>query len=164
MQDTWRHCVVALGANLGDRHHEIFTALADIRATEGFVVEAESSLYETVALTETGPDPDAPGYINQVITLRSAWSPERTLAALHDIEAQHGRVRTGVGYADRTLDLDLITYGDVVLDTELLTLPHPRAHQRRFVLEPWSEIEPHAALPGLGPITELLDALPPDAS
>jgi len=160
MGGEWNRCVVALGANLGDRAHTAFEALADLRATEGFRVVGESSLRETVALTSSGPDSDAPGYLNQVILLDSAWSPEHTLQALLDIERAHGRQRTGQQYANRTLDLDLITYGDLTWNTPSLSVPHPRAHERRFVLEPWAEIEPEAVLRGHGPIASLLAALP----
>lgn len=163
MDDSWTSCVVALGTNLGDRDQEAFSALADIRATEGFRVIAASGVHETVALGPEGPNPDAPSYLNQVILLDSAWSAEKTLALLHGIENAHGRERGTVRYADRTLDLDLIMYGDETHDTEELTVPHPRAHRRRFVLEPWSEVDPEAVIPGLGPVSELLAALATDA-
>lgn len=158
-EDTWVSCVVALGTNLGDRQETAFRALADIAATEGFRVSASSSLHETVALGPEGPNPDAPGYVNQVILLESAWSPQRTLDLLLDIERQHGRERTGEKYADRTLDLDLIVYGDRVSDDPAVTTPHPRAHERRFVLEPWLEIDPDASIPGRGSVRALIDAL-----
>jgi len=159
----WTPCVVALGTNSGDRDMEAFTALADMRATEGFRVVAHSSAQETVALTEQGPDPSAPAYLNQVILLDSAWSPEKTLEALMAIEHAHGRIRSEHRYENRTLDLDLICYGDVVSHTETLTLPHPRAHERRFVLAPWHEVDADAVLPGKGTVAELLRALPDDA-
>lgn len=159
--DTWVSCVVALGTNLGDREDIAFRALADIAATEGFRVTASSSLHETVALGPDGPNPDAPAYVNQVIALESGWSAEKTLALLLDIERRHGRERTGEKYADRTLDLDLILYGDLRHDGPEVTTPHPRAHERRFVLEPWHEIDPDAVLPGKGAISDLLANLPP---
>ncbi len=159
--DTWVSCVVALGTNLGDREDIAFRALADIAATEGFRVTASSSLHETVALGPDGPNPDAPAYVNQVIALESGWSAEKTLALLLDIERRHGRERTGEKYADRTLDLDLIVYGDLRHDGPEVTTPHPRAHERRFVLEPWHEIDPDAVLPGKGAISDLLANLPP---
>ncbi len=159
--DTWVSCVVALGTNLGDREEIAFRALADIAATEGFRVTASSSLHETVALGPDGPNPDAPAYVNQVIALESGWSAEKTLALLLDIERRHGRERTGEKYADRTLDLDLIVYGDLRHDGPEVTTPHPRAHERRFVLEPWHEIDPDAVLPGKGAISDLLANLPP---
>jgi 2-amino-4-hydroxy-6-hydroxymethyldihydropteridine diphosphokinase len=159
--DTWVSCVVALGTNLGDREDIAFRALADIAATEGFRVTASSSLHETVALGPDGPNPDAPAYVNQVIAMESAWSAEKTLTLLLDIERRHGRERTGEKYADRTLDLDLIVYGDLRHDGPEVTTPHPRAHERRFVLEPWHEIDPDAVLPGKGAISDLLANLPP---
>jgi 2-amino-4-hydroxy-6-hydroxymethyldihydropteridine diphosphokinase len=163
MTREWTRCVVALGTNSGDRDTEAFTALADIRATEGFRVVAHSSVHETVALTEHGPDPSAPPYLNQVILVDSAWSPEKTLEALMVIEQAHGRIRSGNRYENRTLDLDLICYGDVVSHSETLTLPHPRAHERRFVLAPWHEVDANAVLPGKGSVSDLLHALPDDA-
>ena len=163
MEDTWTRCVIALGTNLGDREDTAFRALADLRAFEGFLVVAESSLYETVALGASGPDTSQPSYLNQVILLDSAWSVEKTLHALHEIENSHGRVRPAEHYANRTLDLDLITYGNQIVDTETITVPHPRAHQRRFVLEPWSELDPDAELPGKGRVKDLLASLPADA-
>jgi len=159
--DTWVSCVVALGTNLGDREDIAFRALADIAATEGFRVTASSSLHETVALGPDGLNPDAPAYVNQVIALESAWSVEKTLALLLDIERRHGRERTGERYADRTLDLDLIVYGDLRHEGPDVTTPHPRAHERRFVLEPWHEINPDAVLPGKGAVSDLLADLPP---
>jgi len=159
--DTWVSCVVALGTNLGDREDIAFRALADIAATEGFRVTASSSLHETVALGPDGLNPDAPAYVNQVIALESAWSVEKTLALLLDIERRHGRERTGEKYADRTLDLDLIVYGDLRHEGPDVTTPHPRAHERRFVLEPWNEINPDAVLPGKGAVSDLLADLPP---
>jgi 2-amino-4-hydroxy-6-hydroxymethyldihydropteridine diphosphokinase len=159
--DTWVSCVVALGTNLGDREDIAFRALADIAATEGFRVTASSSLHETVALGPDGLNPDAPAYVNQVIALESAWSVEKTLALLLDIERRHGRERTGEKYADRTLDLDLIVYGDLRHEGPDVTTPHPRAHERRFVLEPWHEINPDAVLPGKGAVSDLLADLPP---
>lgn len=167
MTDGWTPCVVALGSNLGDREDLAQRALADIRATEGFVIRAASSVRETLALGVDGVDLEAPRYLNQVILLDSAWSPERTLGLLLSIEEAHGRVRGDQGdtkrYANRTLDLDLITYGDRVVQSASLSLPHPRAHERRFVLEPWNEVDPEAVLPGRGPVATLLGDLAPDA-
>jgi len=163
VEGTWTSCVVALGSNMGDRHQYLFEGLADIRATEGFQVTGSSSLHETIALTATGPDDQKPRYVNQVILLESAWSARKTLDHLLEIENRHGRARTGKLYADRTLDLDLIVFGAVVLEEPGLVLPHPRAHERRFVLEPWSEIDREAVLPGKGPIASLLGSLPADS-
>jgi 2-amino-4-hydroxy-6-hydroxymethyldihydropteridine diphosphokinase len=163
VNEGWTSCVVALGTNKGDREHEAFTALSDLRATEGFRVRAHSSVHETVALTPEGPDPSAPRYGNQIILVDSAWSATKTLEALLAIEAAHGRERSGTRWEPRTLDLDLICYGDLVFQSDTLTVPHPRAHERRFVLEPWLEIDHDATIPQRGLVADLLAALPADA-
>lgn len=160
--EGWTSAVIALGANEGDREQTLTQAVADLRATEGVVVKAVSDPVETVALTEKGYDPDAPRYLNQVVLASSAWPAEGLLTQLQAIERRHGRVRNGSRYAPRTLDLDLISYGDLVLDSESLILPHPRAHGRRFVLEPWLQVDPAAVLPGKGSVADLLAALPED--
>ena len=160
MESGWTRCVVALGSNLGDREDIAYQAAADIAATEGFNLVAASSLHETQALGLDGPNPEAPRYLNQVLLVDSAWSAQKTLEHLLAIETLHGRSRDGVTYADRTLDLDLITYGSDIFATADLTLPHPRAHERRFVLEPWVEIDPEAEIPGHGRVSQLLAALP----
>jgi len=155
----WTRAVLALGSNLGDTHEILFRAVADIRATEGIVVERQSSVHHTTALTSSGYDETKPRYANQVITIRTVWSPEKLLTQLQSIELRHGRTRSGDQYADRTLDIDIITYGDVERATETLTLPHPRAHERLFVLEPWLEIDRDAELPGKGTVEALVQSL-----
>ena len=156
---TWTRGVLALGSNMGDTHEILFRAVADIRATEGIVVDRQSSVHDTTALTSSGYDETKPRYANQVITIRTVWSPEKLLTCLQSIEHRHGRVRSGDQYADRTLDIDIITYGEVELATETLTLPHPRAHERLFVLEPWLEIDQDAELPGKGAVAALVRPL-----
>ena len=156
---TWARGVLALGSNMGDTHEILFRAVADIRATEGIVVERQSSVHDTTALTSSGYDETKPRYANQVITIRTVWSPEKLLTQLQSIELRHGRIRSGDQYADRTLDIDIITYGDVERATETLTLPHPRAHERLFVLEPWLEIDRDAELPGKGTVEALVQSL-----
>lgn len=158
-QETWHKAVIALGSNLGDREQTLFEALADLRATEGIRIVAQSTLHDTVALTASGYDDTAPGYLNQVVVAETAWQPDKLLGILLAIESRHGRMRDGTQYADRTLDLDLITYDDLSLVTEELTLPHPRAHERSFVLRPWLEVDPDAEIPGRGLVAQLLAAL-----
>lgn len=158
-REHWHDAVVALGSNLGDREETLFQAVADLRASEGIRVLAESSLHDTVALTASGYDKEAPGYVNQVVVIETAWQPEAVLDILLDIEARHGRMRDGTPFADRTLDLDLISYDEVQSHSPRLTLPHPRAHEREFVLRPWSEIDPEATIPGHGLVTTLLSRL-----
>ena len=159
MEEGWTKAVVALGTNQGEREQTLEEAVSDLRATEGVVVVAESSVIETVALTESGYDDSAPAYLNQVVIIHTAWPAEHLLARLHEIEQRHGRQRDGVQYAPRTLDLDIIDWGGVTLDIPGLTLPHPRAHERTFVLAPWLEVEPEAAIPGRGSVKDLLAQL-----
>ena len=159
MEEGWTKAVVALGTNQGEREQTLEEAVSDLRATEGVVVVAESSVIETVALTESGYDDSAPAYLNQVVIIHTAWPAEHLLARLHEIEQRHGRQRDGVQYAPRTLDLDIIDWGGVAMDVPGLTLPHPRAHERTFVLAPWLEVEPEAAIPGRGSVKDLLAQL-----
>lgn len=149
------NAVVALGANLGDRAAALRSA-ADELAALPLVDEVRlSPVHETVAVTLAGEDAAAPRYLNAVALVRTRLAPSVLLAALHDIEARHGRERRE-RWGDRTLDLDLIAYGDVVSVDARLTLPHPRAAEREFVLAPWAEIDPAAELVGAGPVRELL--------
>ncbi|GGF47893.1 hypothetical protein GCM10010922_24670 [Microbacterium sorbitolivorans] len=151
--------VVALGSNLGDSSATLDEALADIRALPLVRGVTASSVISSIAITLDGPDPDKPRYANAVALVDTDLAPTVLLAALNDIEARHGRVRD-VRWGDRTLDLDVVAYGGVTSQDPHLTLPHPRAHERDFVLDPWLEIDPDATLPGLGPIAELRRALP----
>jgi 2-amino-4-hydroxy-6-hydroxymethyldihydropteridine diphosphokinase len=155
----WESCVVALGTNLGNREEIAFQAKADLSATEGFKVTQFSSLKETVALGPEGLNNEAPKYLNQIIFLQSAWSAKMTLRHLLQIELRHGRRREKERYVNRTLDLDLILFGSVVSSDPHLTLPHPRAHERRFVLEPWLELDPDAEIPGVGRVSAALSRL-----
>ncbi|WP_101847434.1 2-amino-4-hydroxy-6-hydroxymethyldihydropteridine diphosphokinase [Zhihengliuella sp. ISTPL4] len=139
--------VVALGANLGDREETIRAAAARIGRLPLVSDVRLSRLFETVALRVDGPDPDAPGYVNAVALVTTRLAPEILLGMLHAIEDENGRVR-GERWGDRTLDLDLIAYGDVVSDDPRIQLPHPRAAERLFVLEPWLDIDPDAELAG----------------
>jgi 2-amino-4-hydroxy-6-hydroxymethyldihydropteridine diphosphokinase len=129
-------------------------ALAAVDMLPGTTVTAVSTFRETVALTAAGLDESKPAYLNAVATLDTDLSAHALLAHLHEIEAEHGRVRAE-RWGDRTLDIDLIVWGDLIEDGNLV-VPHPRAHERDFVLEPWFEIEPDAVLPGHGPIRDLV--------
>lgn len=153
---TWSEpVVVALGTNLGDRDRTLEDAVAALRRLPGLEVEAVSTVHETVAVTLAGPDPTRPRYGNAVVVGRTSLAPETLLAALLGIERAFGRVR-GERWGDRTLDLDLITQGDRIVDVPGLVLPHPRAHERAFVLAPWLEVDPDAVLPGRGRVRHLL--------
>jgi len=139
--------VLALGSNLGDRGATIVEAVKRLAQAGGVEVTAASSLMETVALTPHGPDPDAPGYLNGVVLVDTTLAPQALLALANQIEADLGRVR-GERWADRTLDIDLIDVEAVVLNTPSLTLPHPRAAERSFVLAPWLSVDADAMLDG----------------
>lgn len=150
--------VIALGANLEDRDGTLDRAVAALAALPGFTVHAVSSSHETVAVTPAGPDPSRPRYRNRVLTGSTSLQPRELLTALLAIERVFGRVR-GERWGDRTLDLDLIVHGDREVDDPDLVLPHPRAHQRAFVLLPWLEVDPDGVLPGRGRIRHLASTL-----
>ena len=155
--------VVALGANLGDRRETIRRAVERISRLPLVDDVRLSELHETVAVRLDGPDPDAPGYVNAVAIVSTRLAPEVLLGMLHAIEEEHGRERRD-RWGDRTLDLDLITYGDVVSDDPRLLLPHPRAAERLFVLDPWLSLDPAGEIPGRGRIADLAAGLRADAA
>lgn len=145
--------VLALGANLGDPKQQISLAIDAIR---NFVrVDKVSSLYETAPFKVSDSQPN---YINAVLIGDTELQPKELIKELLGIEAKLGRQRT-LPKASRTIDIDIIDYEGFFMESEDLTLPHPRAHERRFVLEPWAEIEPDAVLREHGPIKDLLAAL-----
>ncbi|KTS05851.1 2-amino-4-hydroxy-6-hydroxymethyldihydropteridine diphosphokinase [Microbacterium testaceum] len=150
--------VVALGANLGDRAETLHAAIAALRALPLTTAVRVSAPLETVAVTLHGEDEDAPRYLNAVALVTTRLAPRPLLRELHRIEAEHGRVRRE-RWGDRTLDLDLIAYSDERIDDDDLTVPHPRAHEREFVLAPWVDVDPDADLPGRGRVQDLLDGL-----
>ncbi|KQZ09896.1 2-amino-4-hydroxy-6-hydroxymethyldihydropteridine pyrophosphokinase [Microbacterium sp. Root53] len=153
--------VVALGANLGDRAATIAQALAELRRLPLVEDVVASTPIESVALTLDGPDESEPAYLNAVALVRTRLDASVLLGLLHAIEARHGRERRE-RWGARTLDLDLIAYGELTSDDEKLKLPHPRAAERDFVLAPWLEVDPDAVLPGRGRVADLLRALRED--
>ncbi len=146
--------VLSLGSNLGDREANLRGAVSAIAAVPGVIVDATSGLVETAAIKPPGVDESAPAYLNAVVRVSTTLAPLDLLAATAAIETDHGRVRE-VRWGDRTLDIDIVTYGEVRQDNRALTLPHPRAAERSFVLVPWLEIEPDAVLPGVGRVDGL---------
>ena len=142
--------VVALGANLGDRAATLDAALADLRRLPLVDEVRASAAVESVAVKPDGPDAEAPAYLNAVALVTTRLAPSVLLAFLQAIETRHGRERRE-RWGDRTLDLDLIAYGDVISSDAMLTLPHPRAAERDFVLVPWLSVDPDAELPGHRP-------------
>lgn len=145
--------VIALGANIGDPKEQMAIAIALLY--ESLDVIAISTVIST---TPVG-GPAQPDYLNAVCIAESDLPAADLLALLHGIEKSLGRVREEK-WGPRTIDLDLIQYGAILSSADELTLPHPRAHERRFVLEPWYEIEPDAILLTHGKISELLAQLP----
>jgi 2-amino-4-hydroxy-6-hydroxymethyldihydropteridine diphosphokinase len=155
---TRRRTVLALGSNLGERKPTMLEAvrrIADLPTTDLLAI---SEPIDTVAVKPEGEDESAPRYLNAVVILQTALAPETLLDQLNVIEADLGRVRAE-RWGDRTLDIDIVTMEGVLLDSARLTLPHPRAHERRFVLEPWLSIDPDAELPGHGRVDALLQKL-----
>lgn len=150
--------VIAFGANLGDRAEAIRDAAGRIARLPLVEDLRLSELYESVAVRLDGPDPDAPAYLNAVAVLSTRLAPQVLLGLLHAIEDEHGRVRTE-RWGDRTLDLDLIIYGELVSDDPHALLPHPRAAERLFVLEPWLSLDPDAEIPGAGRLDHLIEGL-----
>ena len=146
------HAVLALGANLGDPAAALQEAV-DALAGAGEVL-AVSGVYRTAPVG----GPEQPDYLNAVVLLETALAPRELLAFAHSVEAAAGRERL-VRWGPRTLDVDVIAYDDVVSSDPSLTLPHPRAHERGFVLAPWAEVAPTASIPGRGRIADLLDTV-----
>jgi 2-amino-4-hydroxy-6-hydroxymethyldihydropteridine diphosphokinase len=153
--------VIALGANLGDRGSTLRAAATAIAALPGVRPVASSHEVESVAVTLDGPDTAKPRYRNAVVVVDTDLGPDELLDALHGIEDEHGRTRE-VRWGDRTLDLDVIAIDDRHIDSATLTVPHPRAHERAFVLAPWVDADPEAVLPGHGPVAALLAAVGDD--
>ncbi|MBU3715661.1 MAG: 2-amino-4-hydroxy-6-hydroxymethyldihydropteridine diphosphokinase [Candidatus Nanopelagicaceae bacterium] len=145
--------VIALGANLGEPRSQVLSAIEEIKKLLN--VNKVSSLYETAPF---GVPDSQPNYINAVLTGETDHKPLDLMKALLEVENALGRTRSFQNAA-RLIDIDIIDLGGLFLESEPLTLPHPRAHERRFVLEPWFEIDPEAHLPGRGPISALLAAL-----
>jgi dihydroneopterin aldolase/2-amino-4-hydroxy-6-hydroxymethyldihydropteridine diphosphokinase len=146
--------VLALGSNLGARQQELQRAVDQLAATPGLRVTAVSPLYET----DPVGGPDQPDYLNAVVLAETDLPAGDLLRRAHAIEAAARRTRE-VRWGPRTLDVDIIAYGDEVSADPALTLPHPRARERAFVLAPWRDADPDAELPGYGPVAALLAAV-----
>ena len=147
---------VALGSNLGDRTQTLLDAVDALRAEDGIEVAGVSSLIET--------DPvgflDQPRFVNGVAALDTTLGARELLTLLLDVEQRFGRSREAVpAHGPRTLDLDLLLYGDAELDEPGLQVPPPRLHERAFVLEPLAELAPGLQIPGRGPVEALVAEL-----
>ncbi|SMF85377.1 2-amino-4-hydroxy-6-hydroxymethyldihydropteridine diphosphokinase [Streptomyces sp. Amel2xC10] len=158
--DTTLHnpqrAVISLGSNLGNRLETLQGAIDALEDTPGVRVKAVSPVYETAPW---GVEPGSqPSYFNAVVVLKTTLPPSSLLERAHAVEEAFHRVREE-RWGARTLDVDIVAYADVVDGDPQLTLPHPRAHERAFVLAPWLDIEPEAKLPGRGPVATLLDTI-----
>lgn len=148
-----KNAVIALGSNLGDRLDLLQSAVDALADTPGTKVKAVSRVYET---EPWGVEPGSqPSYCNAVALVRTTLPPGSLLERGHAIEEALERVREE-RWGPRTIDVDIVAYQGVVSADPELTLPHPRAHQRAFVLVPWLELDPAAELPGQGPVAQLL--------
>ncbi|MGO4379092.1 2-amino-4-hydroxy-6-hydroxymethyldihydropteridine diphosphokinase [Pseudoduganella sp. RAF53_2] len=141
---------IGIGANLGDARANVEDAINMLRQLPGSTLAGVSSLYLTAPIDSSGDD-----YINAVARLQTALEPEALLRALQDIEQAHGRLRPYYN-APRTLDMDLLLYGDQLISSPTLTVPHPRLHERAFVLVPLLEVDAAVKLPGLGKAADYL--------
>jgi 2-amino-4-hydroxy-6-hydroxymethyldihydropteridine diphosphokinase len=148
---------IGVGANLGFARDAVLNALADLSRMPGTEFVAASSLYRSAPLGDDGPG-DGPDFINAVGEIETTLSPDELLATLQAIETRYGRVRTTKN-APRTLDLDILLYGDGIIQTPTLVVPHPRLHERAFVLAPLVELAGPVAIPGKGRADTLAAAI-----
>jgi 2-amino-4-hydroxy-6-hydroxymethyldihydropteridine diphosphokinase len=159
MTGTGQHrAVLSVGSNLGDRLGTLQGCVQAIGGLADTDVLAISPVYETAPVG----GPAQPDYLNAVLIVATALDPRALLAATQRTEADFGRVRPAdaVRFGPRTLDIDIISYDEEISDDPVLTLPHPRAHERAFVLAPWHDLDPAATVPGRGPVAGLLATLP----
>ncbi|MFD7995400.1 2-amino-4-hydroxy-6-hydroxymethyldihydropteridine diphosphokinase [Streptomyces mexicanus] len=151
-----KRAVLSLGSNLGNRLETLQGAVDALEDTPGVRVKAVSPVYET---EPWGVEPGSqPSYFNAVVVVKTTLPPSSLLERAHAIEEAFHRVRDE-RWGPRTIDVDIVSYADVVSDDPRLTLPHPRAHERAFVLAPWHDVDPDAQLPGHGPVAGLLTAV-----
>ncbi|MFF8728831.1 2-amino-4-hydroxy-6-hydroxymethyldihydropteridine diphosphokinase [Streptomyces sp. NPDC015171] len=148
--------VISIGANLGNRLETLQGAVDALEDTPGVRVKAVSPVYET---EPWGVAPGSqPSYFNAVVVLKTTLPPSSLLERAHAVEEAFHRVRDE-RWGPRTLDVDIVAYADVTSDDPQLTLPHPRAHERAFVLAPWHDVDPQAQLPGRGTVADLLSVI-----
>jgi 2-amino-4-hydroxy-6-hydroxymethyldihydropteridine diphosphokinase len=148
---TGHHVVLALGSNLGDRLATLQGAVQELLREPGLTLTALSPVYETAPVG----GPPQPDYLNAVLIAQTTLTPQALLHRCQQAEQAFHRTRHQV-WGPRTLDVDIIVYGDLVSDDPVLTLPHPRARERAFVLAPWLDAEPAAQIPGQGQVADLV--------
>ena len=153
MANPTANIAIGIGANLGDAKTTVIRTIQTLGDHDAFTHIHASSLYRSEPIDSTGPD-----YINAAVTAQTKLTPEQTLMALQAIENASGRERPYTN-APRTLDLDLLLYDSVQMNSATLTLPHPRMHLRAFVLIPLAQIDSNIKIPGRGEISNLLKTL-----
>lgn len=144
--------VIALGSNLGNRELNIDSAIAELAKI------IEITHLSTNHETDPVGGPEQPKYLNAILIAETKLDPHELLIAMLEIENKLGRKRE-IHWGPRTIDLDLIIVGEEVIVSDVLVLPHPRAHERKFVLEPWLEIDPTAQIPGFGLVESILQRI-----
>ena len=144
---------IGIGANLGDARHTVSLAIARLAQLPQTSLTAQSSLYLTAPVDAEGDD-----YVNAVVEIHTALTAASLLLSLQELELAFGRERP-YRHAPRTLDLDLLLYGDQQIETDTLTVPHPRMTERAFVLLPLLQIDPLVDIPGKGPAHQFADAV-----
>jgi 2-amino-4-hydroxy-6-hydroxymethyldihydropteridine diphosphokinase len=149
-----RRTVLAIGSNLGDRMGSLQGAVDSLADTPDVWLTAVSPVYETEPVD--APE-DSKSFLNAVVLVDTTLSARTLLDRCLAIEDAYGRERTGARGEPRTLDVDLIVVGDRRANDDDLSLPHPKAHERAFVLAPWHDVEPDAEIPDFGPVAELLE-------
>jgi 2-amino-4-hydroxy-6-hydroxymethyldihydropteridine diphosphokinase len=154
MTSSSRRAALALGSNQGNRLEILQGAVAALAETDGVEIAAVSGVFET----EPVGGPQQPDFLNAVVVVLTTLSARELLSRAHEIENRFGRVRAE-RWGARTLDVDIVAVGDELVDEPDLVVPHPRAAERAFVLLPWLHADPDAALPGSGPIADLLSGL-----
>ncbi|MFP4309723.1 MAG: 2-amino-4-hydroxy-6-hydroxymethyldihydropteridine diphosphokinase [Desulfococcaceae bacterium] len=147
-----------MGTNLGDKIGQLRAALSAMESWDQTEITGRSALYRTAPVGYADQD----WFLNMAVRLRTRMEPSELLAALHTAEHSQGRDRSGPRFGPRTLDLDILLFDDRIVETEALTIPHPRMDKRRFVLRPLCDIDPTVCHPGLNAtVRALLDRLDP---
>ena len=144
-------CFIGLGSNLGEPSDQLRLAISDIDQLPGTRVLASSAFYRSAPIGYL----DQPDFVNAVVKIETGLAPRQLLSAMLGIERLHGRERT-FSNAPRTLDLDVLLYGDMQIDEPGLAIPHPHMHRRAFVLQPLLEIEPDCMIPSVGSVRQAL--------
>ena len=147
---------IGLGSNLQDPERQIRSALQSLYASPDIQLQQSSSLYRSHPMGVA----EQPDYVNAVAKISTELYPMELLAILQEIERQHQRVRTGERWGPRTLDLDILLYGDLEMQTKELQIPHPGISEREFVLIPLQEIDENLIIPGKGGLLGLIEKLP----